>query len=142
MNLILRDNKIDYLDMCSDIYLKTYSDVKWDLEKIKYNLSTILLNQFSCLILKMNSQNQCVGFVIGNTYYFGEYKYGKIDELCVLPEYQKSGLGTELINYVISYLKNDGCTSVYLETYTFLSDFYIKSGLEIAKDKLFFYKIL
>jgi spore maturation protein CgeE len=56
------------------------------------------------------------GQIIGNMNVFVQNQYAKIDDFSVLPTYQRQGVGSYLMQAVVSILKNKGVTHVYLVT--------------------------
>lgn len=82
--------------------------------------------------------------VVGNLNAFIDGKYAKIDEFYVKEKFQRQGIGSALMSYMINLLKNKGVTDVYLVTN--LSDTaknlykrmgYIQKGSYVQYKKMF-----
>ena len=56
-------------------------------------------------------------------------KVGMIEYVGVLPEYRKTGIGTNIVAYGVQLLKNASCTDAFIE-YTSLDTWYSRIGFE------------
>ena len=54
--------------------------------------------------------------IVGNLNAFIDGKYAKIDEFYVKEQFQRQGIGSALMSYMINLLKSKGITDVYLVT--------------------------
>jgi GNAT superfamily N-acetyltransferase len=57
-----------------------------------------------------------------------------LQKLAVLPEYRNDGYGRELVNFVIDYVKNNGCRKLALgiwDRQTGLKDWYLRLGFTV-----------
>lgn len=64
----------------------------------------------------------------------GEFKLGRIIELCVTNKLRSKGIGSELVNKVEDYLKNKECDYIYVDVFgpnTKAIDFYNKNGYNL-----------
>ncbi len=131
---------IDCLNRIVEIYELTYQEPMHK-DYIRYNLNCFLKNEKSiCIIVSDNDQD--LGFVLGNVYYYGGEKYAKIDEICVTDEEQGRGLGKILINEFEKKALESGISCIYFEQYKDerLDGFYSNNGYQLAEDKEFRYK--
>ena len=63
-----------------------------------------------------------------------------LQKLAVLPEFRIDGYGRELVNFVIDYVKNNGCKKVALgiwDRQTELKDWYCRLGFTINSTREF-----
>ena len=63
-----------------------------------------------------------------------------LQKLAVLPEYRNDGYGRELVNFVIDYVKHNGCKKLALgiwDSQTELKDWYLRLGFTINSTRDF-----
>ena len=73
--------------------------------------------------------------VIGTTSLMLDQKYihsggrvGHIEDVAVASDFQRRGIGTELVQYAVAYAKSAGCYKVILHCLAHLSQFYQRLG--------------
>ncbi|NSS93107.1 GNAT family N-acetyltransferase [Enterococcus faecalis] len=123
----------------TDLFCEIYKSEKWNREYAQYNLSTILKNKFSFGSIVFNGE-EAIGFILSNIFYFGNQKYGKIEEIAIKETYQNLGIGTELVAQSLQFFYDNACYSVYLECQDEIqiNNFYIKQGFEKKNSRNFF----
>jgi len=63
-----------------------------------------------------DSNNQLIGFLVGNEEQWADGKRFYINEICVLANIQKKGIGTSLLHYLKDILSQKNVDSAYLST--------------------------
>lgn len=72
--------------------------------------------------------DKIVGVITAHTF----YKDVHVDDLIVLEDYRKKDIGTQLLEAVENYCKNEGFDNINLTTYAFQApEFYKKCGYEV-----------
>lgn len=61
--------------------------------------------------------------------------YGKIERICVLPEYRKSGTGKLLMTEIIEYARDKQFTKVKLNSQNHAIPFYEKLGFKVCSEE-------
>lgn len=99
----------------------------------------LLDDNFDADLLKIAVDNDCcVGFCYGIKRKFPylerglEPERGWISMMAVLPNYQRQGIGTALLEAVENSLKNKGCTNITLSAY---SPNYFTPGIDLRYEK-------
>lgn len=127
------------------VFTKIFSHVYkgWEYDGIEYNLKCLLENDYSIGIIA-SLDNKDVGMIILNIYYFENYRYGQLDEICVLPEYNDKNIGTALINRAVELINdNYGNIVICLEhtSNSKLNHFYEKNKFKNATDRKIKYRV-
>jgi ribosomal protein S18 acetylase RimI-like enzyme len=79
-------------------------------------------------IVIRNSDNVIIAGILTKIYLNSMH----VELLWIAPQYRKSGLGTELLTKAELYAKENGCTFICLDTFSFQAiHFYIKYGYEV-----------
>lgn len=63
-----------------------------------------------------NSNNQIIGFLVGNEEQWADSMNFYINEICVLTNVQTNGIGTTLLKYLRDFLKQKNVDTAYLST--------------------------
>jgi len=63
--------------------------------------------------------------------------YGKIERICILPSYRKSGIGKLLMERIIEFAKDNGYDKLKLNAQTHAIRFYENLGFEVSSDEFF-----
>ncbi|MBL3646001.1 GNAT family N-acetyltransferase [Peribacillus muralis] len=63
-----------------------------------------------------NSNNQMIGFLVGNEEQWADSKHFYINEICVLNNIQQNGVGTSLLKYLGNILTQRKVDAAYLST--------------------------
>lgn len=63
-----------------------------------------------------DSNNQMIGFLVGNEEQWADGKSFYINEICVLTNTQQSGIGSSLLKYLKNILKQKNVDTAYLST--------------------------
>ena len=148
MNLIIRKANIDdvfyisklhaicwkqsYKDIVSEDFLKKIYLDDW-CEEFSEGIKTKTREVHIALL----DDNVIGAISCGNNRYNIE-NYGEIMSLYVHPVYQGSGIGTELLNHCISYMKDNGYKNLCLYVFDKNEEakrFYIKNGFKDSGQK-------
>ena len=82
--------------------------------------------------LRCLSYGNVVGFILGSTMLFHYGRVFEINDLAVLPDYQRNGIATRLLKHCISEMKERGIKGINLITANegMLPEFYGRYGFE------------
>jgi len=128
----------NHLDEAGALFIKTFNAPPWDEEwemvtALKRLTGYFNFPGFTGLVLIDNSMK---AFIMGHieTWYDSETCF--IDELCVDPDSQRSGLGSLLINEYKDQLTTNNISSIYLLTKRNSSpfNFYKKNGFDTSEN--------
>jgi ribosomal protein S18 acetylase RimI-like enzyme len=83
----------------------------------------------------VESESKVIGFLAFSVQYnfSRQGKYGFIGEFIIDKGYRDKGIGTDLLNKVIEYAKDKGCSSIELTSSLYRTgahEFFLKSGFE------------
>ena len=127
-----------WLELCVACYMEVYEQEQHcKYEEVKYNLeSTINCNNPIGVIAVKD--RRCVGFVIGNLYYFNGDVYSDIDEICVVASERRHYIGSKLLSCFEKLSQKHGSYCVCLEHYNNkeLNKFYKSNGYFIVKERI------
>ena len=96
----------------------------------KWTLDTLRENQDLCYVAEV--QGRVIG---GVSAFMSDEEIGVIDDLAVVSEYHRKGIGSELLKKVTEELRNKGAEIVTLKIHYLCSDsipFYYKHGFRIS----------
>lgn len=62
-------------------------------------------------------------------------EYGKVERICILKEYRKSGAGKAIMEKIQEFAKEKGLTKLKLNAQTHAIPFYSKLGYEVVSDE-------
>ena len=110
----IRRGKKSDLKEIAELFRKGYSEFpyneKWSkktaLDKIKEYLRR------ESIIFVLEEKKKIIGFIIGKIFLWERVKKGFGDELVIDKKFRNKGYGKLLINYMISYFKKKGVSSV------------------------------
>ena len=122
--------KINYKGIIDDNFLQTRTVDNFN----QRGMETKWLEDKKIDTFVLGENNSIKGFISGNEY--NADNYCEIGRLYVDPEYQKQGIGTKLLEYMINYYKNNGYKKMIIWTIKGLpnNNFYRKFG-NIMKEK-------
>lgn len=90
---------------------------KISFEVLKERLREMLLQQYQCVGAYHGDRLIGIsGIWMLTKYYVG--KHVEPDNVFILPEYQGKGVGQQLLEWIFSYAKSEGCTASELNCYT------------------------
>ena len=125
----------EHVEEYGKIYAKAFSGEPWNdcwkIEDAILHVSEILESEQSygweCL-----SDGNVVGFILGSTMLFHYGRVFEINDLAVLPDYQRNGIATKLLKHCISEMKERGIKGINLITANegALPEFYGRYGFE------------
>ncbi len=108
----------EHLDKCAHLYVEVFNrepwNEQWTFETTRARLFEILNTPgFVGFVLK---QDELLGFVAGYCKQGQKSKSFYLEEICVLPNKQRQGIGTKLLNQLMDTLTTIEVTGVYLLT--------------------------
>lgn len=94
-------------------------DMKWPYSEagVKYYKSALSKKDNCKLVAEVNSL--VVGYLIGGKFVYSYRKavYGEIQDMGVLPNHRRKGIGTRLVNEFRRWCKAKGYNQLYVNTY-------------------------
>ncbi len=85
-------------------------------------------NQFTFVALDGDRVIGTTSLVIDQKYIHSGGRVGHIEDVAVASNFQRRGIGTELVRYAADYAKTAGCYKVILHCFAELSPFYQRMG--------------
>jgi len=138
MKILILDSE-KKLAECAKLYVRASNGEPWNdqwTEETAFNRLLDFFNSPGYLGLYAEEGSGILGALVGNAeqFYSGSYFYLK--EMFVLPEHQRKGIGTGLLNELKRILDERGIRSIQLFTSKklFPFSFYKKHGFEIVKN--------
>lgn len=141
---MIRIMKASDLVQCGRIYAKAFPIEHWGIDWTAENATNYLQDFYE--------QKRFVGYVyeeyevvLGCVFALcrisGSKKEIYINEMAVLPERQGMGIGTQLMNAVKDYSKNEGLAGIVLYTseYAPAAKFYEKNGFKLSNGTICMY---
>ena len=132
---IIKCCSVEHIREYGEIYAKAFSGEPWNdcwkIEDAILHVSEILESKQS-YGLECLSEGRLVGFILGSTMLF---HYGRVfedNDLAVLPDYQRKGIATKLLERCLTEMEECGIKGVNLITANegMLPEFYGKHGFE------------
>ncbi len=109
----------DDLIECSHLYVNTFKhepwNENWDMDDVFNRLSNFLSPSYS-IGLKAVNENKIQGFFVGEIEQWRGSQNFYLKEMCVSKEFQRSGLGKELMIALQNKLVELGISRIYLIT--------------------------
>ena len=125
----------DNLERYGEIYAKAFSGEPWnDNWKVEDAIIHVkeLLESKHAYGLEYIIDGKIVGFVLGTSMLFHYGRTFEINDLAVDPQYQKNGIGKQLLEQIKNDVKEQGMTGIHLITSRdgMLPEFYQKHGFK------------
>ncbi len=132
---IIKRCSSEHIQEYGELYAKAFSGEPWNdcwkTEEAVLHVSEILESKQSygleCLL-----DGRVVGFILGSTMLFHYGRVFEINDLAVLPDYQRKGIATKLLERCLAKMEERGIKGVNLITANegMLPEFYGKHGFE------------
>ncbi len=116
---------------------------KYGTEKYDENqLKEIFVNKNTPVFVATDDSDEVIGYAFciikqhKNDNILTDIKTLYLDDLCVDEKFRRGHIGTELLNYVFGYAKQNGCYNVTLNVWNLNQDalnFYVHSGMQPLK---------
>ncbi len=123
------------LEQGAKVYVSCFNappwDDNWTLDDAKKRLETLL--QFPGAIgLVATRESRIVGLAIGHCEPWSDGRHFYLNEMCIDPAEQRSGIGGALLREFLQVLREEGISSLYLltDTGTGAEAFFRKNGFE------------
>lgn len=132
---IIRCCSLEHIQEYGEIYAKAFSGEPWNycwkIDDAILHVSEILESKQS-YGLECLSEGKVVGFILGSTMLFHYGRVFEINDLAVLPDYQRKGIATKLLECCLAEMEERGIKGVNLITANegILLGFYGKLGFE------------
>ena len=138
----------DSLQKCAKLYVSVFNQPPWDESWTEEQAMTRLRFYYDTpnfIGISISTEDKLLGFVLGNYEPYQNESLFLLKEMCVQPQYQGKGIGTELINLLHKELKSRRILTVNLITQVngeaesfYLKNCYYKTqkmGLYVARFK-------
>ena len=125
----------EHVEEYGKIYAKAFSGEPWNdcwkIEDAILHVSEILESKQS-YGLECLSDGRVAGFILGSTMLFHYGRVFEVNDLAVLPDYQRKGIATKLLARCLAEMEERGIKGVNLITANegMLPEFYGKHGFE------------
>ena len=132
---IIKSCSLEHIQEYGEIYAKAFSGEPWNdcwkIEDAILHVSEILESKQS-YGLECLTEGKVVGFILGSTMLFHYGRVFEINDLAVLPDYQRKGIATKLLERCLAEMEECGIKGVNLITTNegILPGFYGKHGFE------------
>jgi ribosomal protein S18 acetylase RimI-like enzyme len=118
MNFLIRPVRFEDVEACANIFIDTFSrppwNEHWEFDLVYSRLKQILDTPFSFgLIIEGTSP---IGFALGFSEPWHQGNHFYLKEMCIHPDFQRQGLGTHLMNNLITSLREQNTQKIYLLT--------------------------
>lgn len=138
MEKVEKIRKMEESDLlgCANVYIQTFNSEPWNENWSPENALARLeafFNTPNCVAEILEDENNLViGFLLGNYEFYSDHKSFYLREMCILPEFQRNGWGTLLLNSLNRSLLDEKVKSIYLITLrnSLSENFYRKNGFD------------
>jgi aminoglycoside 6'-N-acetyltransferase I len=126
-----------HLDPCAALFVAVFNTPPWNdawtHETVKGRLAEILATPGFRGLVAMD--DAVVGFIIGNCEQWFDGMHFCVKEMCVRPDLQGQGIGTQLLQRLEESLRAEGVTLMYLLTLrgSPAAEFYGKRGYRASR---------
>jgi len=110
---------LEHIEEYGKIYAKAFSGKPWnDCWKIEDAILHVkeILESRQSYGLEYLADGKVVGFILGSTMLFHYGRVFEINDLAVLPDYQRKGIATELLEHCLAEMKERGIKGINLIT--------------------------
>lgn len=137
-------NEIESIDACAKVYIEAYGEEPWQ-EAYEHFVIKSYIEKFIktetryCFALK--KEGVVVGVALCVKMPGTESDYLRIEDFCVTPKKQRSGLGSMFLQLIGEQLEALGCDSILLGTQKDFPShrFYVKNGFKEMADSVLLY---
>lgn len=144
---MIRAYRNEDLTACAALYCAAFAAAPWN-EHWPQETAAQRIADLMCSLLSVGllyeEDGVIAGMLLGShvTYLYGRELL--IHELCVLPDRQRGGIGSKLLEYVVKRLRTKGYAGIFLNTTRrYPSEaFYVKNGFELQPRTVAMYRTL
>ena len=132
---IIKRCSLEHIREYGEVYAKAFSGEPWNdcwtIEDAILHVSEILESKQS-YGLECLSDGRVAGFILGSTMLFHYGRVFEVNDLAVLPDYQRKGIATKLLERCLAEMEERGIKGVNLITANegMLPEFYGRYGFE------------
>ncbi len=129
---MLRPIQTEDLDACADLFVSTFAQPpwseSWDVSVVKKRLQQIIDTPYSYGVV--NDEGSVIAFAMGFSEPWHEGSHYYLKEMCVAHDRQREGIGTAILEYLSTSVKDLGASRIYLLTAVggMSESFYKKNG--------------
>ena len=118
VKIILLDES--YLPQMAEVYKKSFAGEPWnddwsDREQLSQYIKEISCN-FNALNFGLVINDELVGLSVGAIRHWWEGTNYNIEEFCIIPEYQRKGIGSRFMKLIEDEIKKRGLQGIFLQT--------------------------
>lgn len=126
-----KNNLIEIAQLYMEVFNSKPWNEKWSLETAVKRIETFNLetNKYG-LGYCIRENNKVIGFIGGLNYFYDQISMFTIEEMCIANEYQKKGIGGNLLFKFEKIIKNKGFNRIELKTLksSYIEKFYRDRG--------------
>lgn len=144
---MIREFKKSDIDSCAKIMQAVYNNEMWqcrwtDETACSYLRDIVENTKFIGFCVAVN--DEVIGAILCREKVWWNNSELYIEEMFILPQHQRHGYGSRLMNAIEDHVKHKRLAGLTLSTskYSFAPDFYRKNGFEVAEPVVFMYKVL
>lgn len=128
---------LEDISSCAKIFCEVFNNPPWNENWVLSSAIPRLKETFEhpgFFGLKADSDSKIVGFVMGYTETWHEKKHYYLKEMCVIPEKQRRGIGSSLLDELKKHLIYRQGSNIYLLTLrdSQAQSFYAKNGFYVS----------
>lgn len=145
MITISRDEE-KHIDACVEVYRRAFKEKPWEEDyefaAVKKYIEKFMKDESRCCFI-LKEDEGVIGLALGVIMPSIDADYLRIEDFCVAPEKQKSGMGSGFIQLISQQLEALECDSILLGTQRDYPahKFYVKNGFrEIESSVLLYYE--
>ena len=126
---------VESIEICANIYQNAYKNDPWNEEysivEIKDYLSRFMNSETKRAYMLMMDE-EIIGIALGLIVPCIDSDYFRLEDICLLPQYQRNGLGGQFIKLISDCVSNEKCDSILLGTQRGYPahEFYLKNGFK------------
>lgn len=124
-----------FIEMCANIYLNAYKNESWNEE---YSIDEI--TDYLCRFLNSKTKRaymlmldeEIIGIALGLIVPCIGSDYFRLEDICLSPQYQRNGFGSQFIKLIFDCVANENCDSMLLGTQRGYPahNFYLKNNFQ------------
>ena len=126
---------VESIEICANIYQNAYKNDPWNEEysivEIKDYLSRFMNSETKRAYMLMMDE-EIIGIALGLIVPCIDSDYFRLEDICLFPQYQRNGFGSQFIKRIFDCVANENCDSILLGTQRGYPahEFYLKNGFK------------
>ena len=142
----IKEMGAESVEICANIYQSSYKYKPWD-EEYSIDEITKYLSRFTNSKAKrayiLLSDDKIIGIALGLIVPCIDSDYFRLEDICLSPDHQRKGFGSQFINLISERVSLENCDSVLLGTQRGFPahHFYLKNGFKETDSVLLYREI-